>query len=42
MSRKGSIKENQQFAYQELEKDDGKMFDPKILEKCLRCLKNIV
>ncbi len=41
-SSEGDIKGRQIKAFRALEKDQGKMFDPKILGKCLRALERVV
>ncbi|MEK6623431.1 MAG: HD domain-containing phosphohydrolase, partial [Bdellovibrionota bacterium] len=42
MNSEGDIKGRQMKAFRVLENDPGKMFDPKILGKCLRALERVI
>ncbi len=42
MAATGDARQRQQRAYKELEADQGKIFDPKILGKCLRALEPLI
>lgn len=42
MNSEGDVKARQKMAFKKLEEDQGKIFDPKILGKCLRALEPMI